>query len=564
MTIALYYHPEAYTTSGPKLMGRHAAGESFLRGFLRHHACDAFWLQVARSEHAQAFAAAAQAHGRKETVHVLGAEHLAALAKVGAVYHPGPGIGQHAWQRANFGHAQWSLCGITHTTSSAAAMDALVDLLTAPVQPWDALICTSTAVKDQVSKVLQAQVDHLAERLGITRVVLPQMPVIPLGIHTDDFLFSLSARSQARQQLGLAPDALAVLFMGRLSFHAKAHPLAMYQALELASRRSAKDVVLIECGWHANAFIAKAFEDAARLACPSLRVVQLDGRKAADRQTAWAAADLCTSLSDNIQETFGLVPLEAMAAGLPLVVSDWNGYKDTVRDGVDGFRVPTLMPAEGLGADLALRHALEVDSYDMYCGHACSFVAVDVEAAAQAYTQLLSSPALRSRMGKAGQERAQAQYDWKQVIAQYEGLWAQLAALRAQHAREKTQGPSPDIRVARRRSWPARMDPFAGFSAYPSRTLDPGTRLRLVDTDPEVALARALSYRKLAMIDFAKALLPSDQDIRTVLLAAARGPASAAELVAAFDRSHQASVLRGLAWMVKLHLLRPDAKAAHP
>jgi hypothetical protein len=34
MNPCIYYHPEAYTTSGPKLMGRHAAGESFLRGFV--------------------------------------------------------------------------------------------------------------------------------------------------------------------------------------------------------------------------------------------------------------------------------------------------------------------------------------------------------------------------------------------------------------------------------------------------------------------------------------------------------------------------------------------------
>jgi len=33
MTAAIYYHPEAYTTSGPSLMGRNAAAESFLRGF---------------------------------------------------------------------------------------------------------------------------------------------------------------------------------------------------------------------------------------------------------------------------------------------------------------------------------------------------------------------------------------------------------------------------------------------------------------------------------------------------------------------------------------------------
>ena len=36
MSACIYYHPEAYTTSGPKLMGRNAAGESFLRGFVSH------------------------------------------------------------------------------------------------------------------------------------------------------------------------------------------------------------------------------------------------------------------------------------------------------------------------------------------------------------------------------------------------------------------------------------------------------------------------------------------------------------------------------------------------
>ncbi len=43
---------------------------------------------------------------------------------------------------------------------------------------------------------------------------------------------------------------------------------------------------------------------------------------------------------DNIQETFGLAPLEGMAAGLPLLVSDWDGMKDTVSPDV-GFRVKT-------------------------------------------------------------------------------------------------------------------------------------------------------------------------------------------------------------------------------
>ena len=254
-------------------MGRNAAGESFLRGFLTHSKSSSFCAQVQSDAHAKHFAGVVSSFGRLEPVHSISQNNLSALSKSGVVYHPGPEIGEHAFHRAAYGHSSWSLCGITHTTSSAGAMDALSFLLTTPVQPWDAVICTSKAVKDNVSRLLQAQVDYLKDRLGITKLVLPQLPVIPLGIHTSDFEFTDSQKAVARASLGAASDTLVVLFMGRLSFHAKAHPLAMYQALEVAARSSGKSVVLIECGWYANEFIQKAYTDASRLACPSVRIV---------------------------------------------------------------------------------------------------------------------------------------------------------------------------------------------------------------------------------------------------------------------------------------------------
>jgi glycosyltransferase involved in cell wall biosynthesis len=546
MSAAIYYHPEAYTTSGPKLMGRNAAGESFLRGFLSHSTTSEFWAQVTRPEHAQHFAKAVGSAGREEPVKAVDKNSLAALAQAGVLYYPGPSIGEHAFNRAAFGHGAWSLCGITHTTSSAGVMDALVGLITAPVQPWDALICTSTAVKDNVTRLLQAQVDYLKDRLGITKMVLPQLPVIPLGIHTQDFEFSAPQKSAARAALGVSPDTLVVLFMGRLSFHAKAHPLAMYQALEAAAQASGKSVVLVECGWHANDFIAKAYADAARLACPSVRVLTLDGRKAEDRQTAWAGADVFCSLSDNIQETFGIVPIEAMAAGLPVVVADWDGYKDTVRDGVDGFRIPTLMPQAGLGGDLALRHALEIDTYDMYCGHTCSLVAVDVQSAAAAFEKLFNSPKLRSQMGEAGRARAHEVYDWKTVIAQYESLWAAQTELRLAGAKDLQPLPHP---------WPARMDPFHAFASYPTQALTPQTILALVDADAPTALQRAMAYRQLAMVDFAKFVLPTEDEIASVLQALSH-PQMAQALLAGIAQERQVFVFRSLAWLLKLGVLR--------
>ena len=77
------------------------------------------------------------------------------------------------------------------------------------------------------------------------------------------------------------------------------------------------------------------------------------------RTLRWCAAAgrrrICfLSLVDNPQETFGLAPVEAMAAGVPVVVSDWDGYRYTVSDGVEGFLIPTLAPANaGQGEELA-------------------------------------------------------------------------------------------------------------------------------------------------------------------------------------------------------------------
>lgn len=546
---AIYYHPEAYTTGGPKLMGRNAAGESFLRGFLLHSTASEFWIQVQKPEHAQHFVSALSSLGRSETVRSVDKSSLGALSSADVVYYPGPNISEHAFHRAAYGHTNWSLCGITHTTSSAGSMDALASLITSPVQPWDAIICTSTAVKDNVTRLLQAQVEYLQSRIGISRIVLPLMPIIPLGIHTSDFVFTSDQKAAARSVLGVSPKTIVLLFMGRLSFHAKAHPLAMYQALEAASQSTGKNVVLVECGWFANEFIDKAYAEAARLACPSVRVVTLDGRKPEDRQTAWAGADIFCSLSDNIQETFGIVPIEAMAAGLPVVVSDWDGYKDTVRDGIDGFRIPTLMLQAGLGDDLALRHALEIDTYDMYCGHTCSLVAVDVQATASAFKRLFSSSKLRRQMGDAGRKRAVEIYDWKTIIGDYEALWGHQTELRLAAKKHVTKLPLYP--------WPARMDPFEAFASYPTQALTTQTLLTLVDKNIDIAITRALSYRQLAMVDFAKFILPTEDEIKAVLSSQTdQTPRIAIEWVHSIPEARRTFVFRSLAWFLKLNILK--------
>lgn len=550
MSAAIYYHPDAFDIgSNTRVMGRNAAGASFLQGFAAHGRPGDLWTIVDRRAHASSFAQTLRSLGRHETVHVVDRHNLNALAQPGVVHYPSPNLGQLAWQRAPFGHGAWSLCGITHTVCSTGAMDSLAELLVAPLQPWDALICTSTAVKDAVMRLLDAQADYLRARLGATRIVQPQLPVIPLGINTDDFATTADERAAARAMLGVDDTTIVVLFLGRLSFHAKAHPLPQYLALEKAARATGRKVVLVECGWHAAPQIAEAFREAAQVACPSVRVVTIDSAAHPEQRPAsWAAADIFCSLSDNLQESFGITPLEGMAAGLPLVVTDWDGYRDTVRDGIDGFRVPTLMPHAGLGTDLALRHALGVDSYDAYCGNTSLLIAADVDATADAFIRLIDDPQLRARMGEAGRKHVRANYDWSVIVPRYEALWDELREMRRAQAPAATQLTHP---------WPARLEPFHNFARYPTHTLTAKTRLQFADgIDADTALMRAGELRELKMVEFGNRLLPTEDELYEVLAAVKAGRMAAGELVRDIPGKRRLTVFRALAWLVKMGILR--------
>lgn len=545
---AIVFEPDGYRTDGQRLMGRQAAGNGFLRAAVAAGKGRPLAGYTPSRQSAEVFAKTVAGIDPAAKGQWLPPGRHDLLAKVGHLYMPGPTLGDLARQRLRAGPGAWSITGITHTTASHGAMDAIVDLLAAPVMPWDALICTSQAVLSTVRIVLDAQADYLRWRFG-PQVALtqPQLPVIPLGVHCDDFEIDPQRRKTAREKMGIADDEVVALFVGRLSFHAKAHPHAMYMGLQAAARSTGKKLVLVQCGWFANAAIEKAFRDGAASACPDVRCLFTDGREEGARMDSWAAGDIFISLSDNIQETFGLSPVEAMAAGLPVVVTDWDGYKDTVRDGVDGFRIPTWMPPAGTGVPLAHAHESGLDTYDMYCGLTSMHVAVDHEVLAQRLGALVADPSLRQRLGQAGRQRAHEMFDWTVVYRRYQALWEDLDRLRAPGSRTQPDRP-PTVA-------PGRLDPFQAFGHYPTRQVGLDTRVVLRDGATAEAL-RTLGSQPL--FSYAARLLPASEaldrvgpalsagapDVRSLARAAQIDDATAARLVALLAKMGMVSLSR--------------------
>jgi len=546
---SIYFSPEAYSLEGQKLMGRNAAGAAFLRGFLKYSRNSEVYAQIEKGEHGAVFKKIIEESGSNKDLHLITQSSLGKLKSAGVSYFPGPNFGKLLWERSFYGHNSWSLCGITHTTSSATAMDGIADLIASPSKEWDALICTSNAVKDNVQKILSAQADYFSDRFG-GKIQLKQLqlPVIPLGVHTEDFQFTTEQKKVFRKSAGLEGDEICVLFMGRLSFHAKANPLAMFQALEKATIKTRKKITLILCGWYANESIRDAYLKAAQYACPSVRIHELDGKVSHQREIAWGSTDIFCSLVDNIQESFGLTPIEAMASGIPVVVSDWDGYKDTIREGVDGFRIPTYMPKAGYGKDLMMRYALGIDNYDYYCGYASNLVAVDIQAAADAFIALIDSQDLREQMGHFGRKRSLSDYDWSKIIQQYESLWTNLNEIRI-------KSPSK-VSVNSLHNWPARMDPFYAFDAYPSAILDENSTYVLTAMNSISAIAEYKSLKQLFIVSYIKNIFLSDEEVEKILTIIGSKNIASAEIAIHFDDSRRHHIIRGLAWLQKLGLIR--------
>ena len=539
LPFALYFASEAYSMTG-KIMGRNAAGFSLLKAAADYVGPYGLHGAGPPIDGTALLQDALRRAGKHVSVTWHSLQHPETVSALGALYYPAPVSSAMASLRNSVRPSAYSCFGVTHTVSSEGAMSQLAALALPPFKPWDALVCTSRVTRDVFDQLRERTWEAFRRETGAVRFPDIQAPIIPLGIVTSDFKPNPVHRAAARQRLSCAEIDVMILSLGRLTFHAKYNPAALYAALEALPEQDKSRVVLVECGVYPNDGIARAYQAAQKSLMPSIRCIKADGADAKLRADLWQAADLFVSLSDNIQESFGLAPIEAMAAGVPVLATDWDGYRDTVRDGVDGFLVPTLSAHSGAGADLARRHAIGLDPYDMYIGRASLATVCDPAALQMALSRLIHDADLRRRMGDAGRQRACAQFDWQHVLSAYADLCGELQSLR-----QKADHDDPE-------PWPDRPDPFTLFATYPTRVIDAADEIRVLAGAPD----RLSQIVRLAMANYGfDALCLPPALIQRVFETALRHPMwSVADLLAEAG-GDPIIAERALLWLAKFGLL---------
>lgn len=353
---------------------------------------------------------------------------------------------------------------LVHDLSALDIPNFFLRMFLADFYHFDRFICPSKAVKIVLANHISRMRQFIKERTGKTLNFPPKLVVLPLGVETEKF--KPLEKDKARNQLKLPPDKIIIISTGRLTPYFKMDLFPLLQVTKKVWEISKnKNILLLIIGQEQLPGYAENLRKMAHELGLDNHVLVIDKFENRQIPTYLAASDIFVSPSDNIQETFGLTPIEALAAGLPVVITDWNGYRENVTEAVTGFKIPTIWGK----VDKKISEIAPVISHVMAPQFVLAeSIAFEVDQMAEVLKNLIENHNLRKKMGQAGRQYALENFSWRAIIKQYENLWEKQKGLQ-----RKTR-----IKINKEKIWLEKMPFFNFYKHYPTKLIDGQTRIK--------------------------------------------------------------------------------------
>lgn len=311
-------------------------------------------------------------------------------------------VHSHTWYANGAGHLAKLLHGVPHVVTAHSLE---------PLRPWKAeQLGGGYRVSSWIEKTAFESADTvIAVSDGMRRDILASYPALdPTKVVTIYNGIDLERWQPLRDDeraraLGIDPDRPAVIFVGRIT-RQKGLPYLLR-----AVRLLPPEVQVILCAGAPDTpeILAEVSGLVEQLQQERDGVVWID-RLLPNDELRIALTASTVFVCPSIYEPLGIVNLEAMACGLPVVGTATGGIPEVIVDGVTGRLVPIQQMQDGTGTPTDPE----------------TFVA-DLAAA---LTEVVGDPARAAEMGRAGRERAETSFSWTAIAEQTLDVYRSLVA----------------------------------------------------------------------------------------------------------------------------------------